>query len=67
MVQRSFIGGDMRVGDLVRARDGDIGIIIDHTHRFIKCLWAHGAIKTIGKHDIEVIKYHACNLQEKVL
>ncbi len=45
----------MKVGDLVRARDGDTGIIIDHTPRFIKCLWSHGAIKTIGKHDIEVI------------
>jgi len=45
----------VKVGDLVKARAGDIGIIIGHTPRFVKCLWNDGTIKTIGKYDVEVI------------
>ena len=45
----------MKVGDLVRSRDGDIGLIIDYTPRFIKCLWSHGALESIGIYDVKVI------------
>ena len=37
-------GGNMRIGDLVRHREGEMGIImeLDHSDNTVRLLWADG-------------------------
>ena len=56
----SMDGRDMKVGDLVRARDGDAGIVLAVEYvkagqYWITCLWPDGEIESLGSSDIVVI------------
>ena len=50
----------MKVGDLVRARDGDCGVVLDveyvkNGEYWVTCLWQGGAVEGICNLDLEVI------------
>ncbi len=50
----------MKQGDLVRARDGDHGVVLDVEYvkageYWVTCLWQNGEVEGIGNRDIEVI------------
>ncbi len=50
----------MQRGDLVRARDGDCGVVLDveyvrNGEYWVTCLWEDGEVEGICNLDIEVI------------
>ncbi len=50
----------MKIGDLVQARDGDNGIILNVEYvkageYWVTCLWQDGAVEGICNLDVEVI------------
>jgi len=50
----------MKVGDLVRARDGDHGVVLNVKYikageYWVICLWQDGAVEGICNLDLEVL------------
>jgi len=54
----------MKVGDIVRARDGVTGVVLDikitgtaagPKQYWVTCLWSHDCVAGIGRSDVEVI------------